>query len=68
MEQSWNECLLYLEDFIVLLFKSAIHRPQWEKNLGFNLLCSGQTLHMTDVNCCIVLQRLSHSFQKFSIS
>lgn len=22
MEQSWNECLLYLEDFIVLLFKS----------------------------------------------
>lgn len=62
------DCLLYLEDFTVLLFKSTIHRPQWEKNLVFNLLCFGQTLHMTNVNCCIVLQRPSRSFQKFSIS
>lgn len=62
------DCLFYLGDFIVLSFKSTIHRPQWEKNTVFNLLCFGQTLHMTNVNCCIVLQRPSSSFQKFSIS
>lgn len=60
--------LLYLEDSPVLLFKSTIHRPQWEKNLVFNLLWFGQTLHMTNVNCCTVVQRPSCSFQKFSDS
>lgn len=33
------DCLFYLEDFIVFSFKSTIHRPQWEKNMVFNLLC-----------------------------
>lgn len=41
---------LYLGDFILFPFKSAIHGPQWE-NLVFSLLCFGQTPHMTNVNC-----------------
>lgn len=62
------ELLLSLQAFVVLPFKSAIHGPQQETNLVFSLLCFRQILRMTDVNCCIVSQRLSHSFLKFSIS
>lgn len=62
------EPLLSLQAFVVLPFKFAIHGPQQENNLVFSLLCFRQILHMTDVNCCIVSQRLSHSFLKFSIS
>nr|KAF6277400.1 hypothetical protein mMyoMyo1_010264 [Myotis myotis] len=54
---------LHLEASLVLPFKSAPHR-QWEKNLVFSLL----THTTTDINCCIVLQKTSYSFQKFSIS